>query len=191
MMDVRNEDRNDLRTLLSDPPKVLQVVAIAALIMGLGAAVAYYAEYVFTSDRSEGWGIASMTFYLVNSAVYAPAVLLGFMALLLVRSDERRDQAIKMTRLIMIAVVLLVLSGLGQAICLVGDSLSTNWVGGSPWWNVATQAFSFMASVLFESGVLLGLVYIFRQQERKYAARRLSGCDLPEAEERRPDGIRS
>lgn len=173
-MDVRDDDGNGLKALLSDPPKVLQVVAIAVLIMGLGAAVAYYAQYVVTSDRSGGWQIASMTFYLVNSAVYAPAVLLGFMALLLVRSDERRDQAIKITRLIMIAVVLLVLSGLGQVICLVGASLSANWVGGSPWWNVATQAISFMASVLFESGVLLGLVYIFRQQERRHGSQQLS-----------------
>lgn len=186
-MDVKNEDGNEIRALLSDPPKVLQVIAVAVLILGVGAAVAYYAQYVFPSDRSGGWGIASATFYLVNSAVFGPALLLGFVVLLLVRSDERRDPAIKMTRLIMVAVVLLLLSGLGEVICLVGQALSdeSSMTSG---WHVASQALSFMVSILYESGVLLGLVYIFRQQERKYAARQLSGHDLTGVEQERSDG---
>jgi hypothetical protein len=173
-MDVSGEDRNDLKALLSDPPKVLQIVAAAALIAGVGAALAYYAEYVFTSDRSGGWGIASATFYLLNSAVYGPAVLLGFVALLLVRSDQRRDQAVKLTRLIMTAAVLLILSGGGQVVCLVGSFLSDESSVTSGWW-VTSQAFTFLANVVFESGVLLGLIYILRQMERKHAARQRSG----------------
>jgi cytochrome bd-type quinol oxidase subunit 2 len=181
-MDVRDEDGNDLKGLLSDPPKVLQIVAAAALIAGVGAALAYYAEYLFPSDRSGGWGIASATFYLVSSAVYGPAVLLGFVALLLVRSNRRRDQAFKMTRLIMVAVALLVLSGLGQVVCLVEQSLSEESSMMSGWY-VASQAFTFMALALFESGVLLGLVYLFRLHERKYAAQPLSEHEMAGADQ--------
>jgi cytochrome c biogenesis factor len=186
-MEVKNEDGNERNSLFSDPPRVLQVTAVAVLVLGVGAALAYYAQYVFPSgERSDGWGIASATFYFINSAVFAPAVLLSLVALLLVRSDEKRDRAIKMTRLIMVAVVLLVLLGLAEVVCLVGQVLSDESSVMSGWY-VAGQAFSFMTSVLYESGVLLGLVYIFRQQERKYAAKQLSG-DLPGAEQRRPDG---
>jgi hypothetical protein len=178
-----------VRALLSDPPRMLQVAAAVALIVGVGAGLAYYGEYVFTSDRSGGWGIASATFYLVNSAVYAPAVLLGFVALLLVRSDQRRSQAIRLTRLIMIAVVLLILSGFGQVVCLAGQALSDEFAYISGW-SVAGQAFSFTANVVFESGVLLGLVYIFRQMQHRYDARQLFQHDQPEKEDGRPDGIR-
>jgi hypothetical protein len=186
-MDVKNEDGNEIRALLSDPPKVLQVIAVAVLILGVGTALAFYAQNVFPSgDRSGGWGIASATFSLVNSAVYAPAVLLGFVALLLVRSHETRGRSIKMTRLIMVAVVLLLLSGLGEVVCIIGQATTDGWIGVSGWY-WTSQALTFMANVLYESGVLLGLVYIFRQQERKCAAQQLSG-DLPAAEQRRPDG---
>lgn len=188
-MDVRNEDGNDLRTLLSDYPRALQVVAVAVLALGVGYALTYYGGIIFDHGfDSGGWGIASSTFYIVNSAVYAPAVLLGFVALLLVRYDERRAQAIKMTRLIMIAALLLVLSGLGEAVCLVGQFFSDESSMMSGWY-VASQAFSFMVSVLFEGGVLVGLVYLFRQHERKHAARRSSGDEMQSAELRDANAV--
>lgn len=185
-----NDESNSLITIPSNQPGRLLLIAGAVLALGVGAALAYYAQYVFASGgHLSGWGIASATFSLVNSAVYAPALLLGLVGLLLVRSDERRDQAAMMTSLIMLAIWLLVLSGCGGVVCIIGGSLSEEstpygWGG----WSIAGQTLTFASSVLYEIGVLLALVYILRLQERRYNRWRASRCSQPEAEGRRPDG---
>jgi len=184
-MDVKNGNGNGQSTFFSDPPRVLRAAVVATLILGVGAGLAYYGDIMFDGGfGSGGWGIASTTCYLVNSAVYAPALLLGLLTLLLVRSDGTRDRAARMTRPIIVAAALLLVSGLAQVVVLVGQVLSDESTMMSGWF-VASQALTFLTSALFESGVLMGLVYIFRQQERKYAARQLSAQDPPGAQQRR------
>jgi hypothetical protein len=183
-MDVNDESGNGHSAFFSDPPRVLLALAAAALALGVGAGLAYYGAMIFDDGIGPGgWGIASTTFYLINSAVYAPALLLGLLALLLVRSDGTRDRAARMTRPVMVAAALLLVVGLAQVVVLVGQVLSDESTMMSGWF-VASQALAFLASALYESGVLLVLVYIFRQQEKKYAAELLSGEDLSGKEER-------
>jgi hypothetical protein len=148
-------------------PRVLTTLAAAVLVLS-AAALAFSsvdAAIGISSARhiyQNGWAVGSMVLMYAGSAIYLPSVLLGLAALTLVQSRTTRERAARIARPLFILGVLVVIVGIGRAICELGSDYyaQIETLG----WHDAQTVFGLLGRSLLHAGTLTGLAYLCRRQ---------------------------
>jgi hypothetical protein len=148
-----------------DPVRKLQHYSLGnprllLILVGATTLLAFFAFiFIFVATRivgnAGGWGLSTTMLFYLSAVIYYPALLLGLAALAIPEWIDSPAGAYRVFRLMVIAAVVLVLLGVGQAVSMVAG-LSHPESG----WQTASQVSYMLAGDLFSGTLLLGLGYL-------------------------------